>query len=315
MPHDHSDHDHGHSHGHGHSHTHAAPEAGGGPKFALAAGINLAFVVFEAAYGLIANSSALLADAGHNLSDVLSLLLAWGAAVLARRQPTARRTYGLRRTSIMAAFLNAAALIVVVVLIAIEAFWRLGMPSPVATTEVMLVAGAGIVVNLGTALLFRNHGELNARGAYLHLAADAAVSLGVVLSAVAIYWTGLSWIDPVTSLVIVAIIAVSGWGLLRDSVDMALDAVPPGVDEQAVGDYLRALPGTAQLHHLHIWALSTTETALTAHLVRPGLPLDDGFLVRVADELKQKFGIAHATLQVEQGPCGEGHDCGGVAGL
>lgn len=313
MPHDHAHHDHarhhGHSHGHGHhhGHSHAAPNRWSS-RFALSVALNLGFVVVEGVYGVLANSAALLADAGHNLSDVLSLLLAWGAAWLAARRPTARRTYGLRRSSILAALLNAAILFIAVGAIAIEALSRFHAPEAIATTEVMAVAAIGIFVNLGTAFLFQHHqGDLNVRGAYLHMLADAGVSVGVVIAAFLVQRTGWLWIDPVASLAIVVVIVVGTWGLLRDSVAMALDAVPPGIDEGAVRRYLADLPGVAQVHDLHIWALSTTETALTAHLVRPQAALDDAFLEAAAHELRQRFAINHVTLQIE---CGDKmHPC------
>jgi cobalt-zinc-cadmium efflux system protein len=305
MPHD--AHDDGH-HGHTHSHDHGAPPTSWSTRFALSVVLNLGFVVVEAVYGVLANSSALLADAGHNLSDVLSLLLAWGASWLATRRPTARRTYGLRRSSILAALLNAAILFVAIGAIAIDALGRFHTPEPIATTEVMAVAAIGIFVNLGTAFLFQHHhGDLNVRGAFLHMLADAGVSLGVVIAAFLVQRTGYVWIDAAASLAIVIVIAIGTWGLLRDSVSMALDAVPPGIDEGAVRRYLADLPGVAQVHDLHIWALSTTETALTAHLVRPAATLDDAFLDKAAHELKRRFTIHHVTLQIE---CGDAmHPC------
>jgi cobalt-zinc-cadmium efflux system protein len=310
MPHDGHDHAHAHSHGHSHSHGHGHAAAGRrwSVRFAIGAGLNLAFVIVEAIYGVLANSSALLADAGHNFSDVLSLLLAWGGAWLAGRQPTARRTYGLRRSSILAALLNAGILCAAIGIIAIEAITRFSQPEPIATGDVMVVAAIGAVINLGTAFLFQHHhGDLNVRGAYLHMLADAGISLGVVIAAFLIQRTGFLWIDPVVSLLIVVAIGFSTWGLLRDSVDMALDAVPPGIDEEEVRHFLAGLPGVDHVHHLHIWALSTTETALTAHLVRPDATLDDAFLDVTAQELRRRFAIHHVTLQIEAGPAS--HPC------
>lgn len=306
MPHDHAHDQHDHHH-HGHHHGASAPKRWSS-RFALSIALNLGFVIVEAVYGVLANSSALLADAGHNLSDVLSLLLAWGAAWLGTQRPTARRTYGLRRTSILAALVNAAILFAAIGAIAIEAISRFGDPAPIATADVMAVAGIGIFVNLGTALLFQNHhGDLNVRGAFVHMLADAGVSLGVVIAAYLVQRTGALWIDPAASLAIVVVIAIGTWGLLRDSTTMALDAVPPGVDEGAVRRYLADLPGVAQVHDLHIWALSTTETALTAHLVRPGASLDDAFLDATALDLQRRFAIHHTTLQIE---CGDAlHPC------
>ncbi|MGN6755820.1 MAG: cation diffusion facilitator family transporter [Thermomicrobiales bacterium] len=297
-------HAHGHQH-HGHSHGPASY----GRAFAIGMALNIGFVIIEAVYGKLAGSLALVADAGHNLSDVLGLGLAWGAAVLAQRRPTVRRTYGLRRTSILAALANAIILLVAVGGIAWEAIRRLQTPDHVGGVTVIWVAAIGIVVNIGTALLFLRgrHTDLNIRGAFLHMAADAAVSLGVVLAGIAIVLTGQGWIDPAVSLAIVVVILAGTWGLLRDSVNLALDAVPEQIDVAAVESYLRALPQVQDVHDLHIWAMSTTETALTAHLVRPASALDDGLLARASAELHDRFGIEHATLQVETGdpahPC------------
>ncbi|MGN6363124.1 MAG: cation diffusion facilitator family transporter [Thermomicrobiales bacterium] len=297
-------HAHGHQH-HGHSHGPASY----GRAFAIGMALNIGFVIIEAVYGKLAGSLALVADAGHNLSDVLGLGLAWGAAVLAQRRPTVRRTYGLRRTSILAALANAIILLVAVGGIAWEAIRRLQTPDHVGGVTVIWVAAIGIVVNIGTALLFLRgrHTDLNIRGAFLHMAADGAVSLGVVLAGIAIVLTGQGWIDPAVSLAIVVVILAGTWGLLRDSVNLALDAVPEQIDVAAVESYLRALPQVQDVHDLHIWAMSTTETALTAHLVRPASALDDGLLARASAELHDRFGIEHATLQVETGdpahPC------------
>ncbi|RJF88286.1 cation transporter [Oleomonas cavernae] len=308
--HDHHDHDHGHDHhdhshgGHGHSH---AP-ADFGRAFAIGISLNLGFVIVEAAYGLIAGSLALVADAGHNLSDVLGLVIAWIAATLARRRPSARRTYGMKRSSILASLTNAVLLLIAVGAIVFEAVRRLDNPAPVAETTVIVVAAIGIAINLGTALLFARgrKGDINIRGAYLHMAADAAVSLGVVVAGFAMMATGWLWLDPLVSLGIALVIVLGTWGLLRESIDLALDAVPAGIDEQAVKAHLAALPGVTAVHDLHIWAMSTTETALTAHLVRPGHAVDDLFLGKVADELHGRFRIGHVTIQIEAGngdPC------------
>ena len=297
-------HDHG-AGGSGHSH---AP-ANYSRAFAIGVALNVGFVVVEAAFGFLSGSLALVADAGHNLSDVLGLLLAWGASILVRRRPTLRRTYGLRRSSILAALLNAVFLLLAIGAIGWEALARFAHPAPVAGGTVIWVALIGIVINGATALLFFSgrKGDLNIRGAFLHMAADAGVSLGVVIAGLAILLTGWPWLDPAVSLAIVAIIFVGTWGLLRDSVNLALDAVPEGIDAAAVGDYLAALPGVAAVHDLHIWAMSTTETALTAHLVIPRAGDGDALLARASAELHDRFGIEHPTLQVERGdpahPC------------
>jgi len=305
--HDHHDHshegDHGHGHGHSHSHGHAghshAPDHFG---FAFAAGVtlNTVFVVAELAFGYAANSLALISDAVHNFSDVISLLLAWAALWLARKQPTQRHTYGYRRASILAALVNAGLLLIAVGGIAVEAINRIQEPAAVAGWTVVLVAALGILVNGSTALLFMRgrHGDLNIRGAYLHMAADAGVSFGVVIAALVIMATGWLWVDPVISLCIAAVVLASGWGLARDSVNLALDGVPKGIELAKVKDYLVTLEGVTELHDLHIWAMSTNETALTAHLVRPA-GFNDAFLHGVCEELSHRFNIHHATLQIE----------------
>jgi len=291
---------HSHAHGHGHHH-HPPPDAG--RAFALAAIINVVFVVVEGAAGLITGSLALLADAGHNLSDVLALLLAWGAAAMAKAAPAGRRTYGLRKGTILASVANAGLLLLAVGAIAWEAVRRFGDPQPVETGAVMIVAGIGVVINTVTALMFmRSRKEdLNARGAFLHLAADAAISAGVVVAALAIGLTGLLWIDPIVSLAIVVVIVLSTWELLRESLNLAMDAAPKGIDPDAVRGWLEALPGVSEVHDLHIWAMSTTETALTAHLIRPQPEPPDAFLHDACAGLAERFGIGHATLQIETG--------------
>jgi cobalt-zinc-cadmium efflux system protein len=303
--HDHHDHSHegDHGHGHGHSHGHVghshAPDNFG---FAFAAGVtlNTVFVVAELAFGYAANSLALISDAVHNFSDVISLLLAWAALWLARKQPTQQHTYGYRRASILAALVNAGLLLIAVGGIAVEAINRIQEPAAVAGWTVVLVAALGILVNGGTALLFMRgrHGDLNIRGAYLHMAADAGVSFGVVIAALVIMATGWLWVDPVISLCIAAVVLASGWGLARDSVNLALDGVPKGIELAKVKDYLVTLEGVTELHDLHIWAMSTNETALTAHLVRPA-GFNDAFLHGVCEELSHRFNIHHATLQIE----------------
>lgn len=289
-------HDHDHA-GHGHSH---AP-ASFGRAFAIGTALNIGFVLVEAVYGILAGSMALLADAGHNLSDVLGLVIACGAATLAKRSPSARYTYGLRSSSILAAFLNALLLLVAIAVIAVEAIRRFSEPAPVAGTTVMIVAAIGIVINGVTAWLFASgrKGDLNVRGAFLHMAADAAVSAGVVVAGFIISRTGWAWIDSVTSLVIVAVIAIGTWGLLRDSVNMSLQATPPGLDTEEVADFLRQRPGVAAIHDLHIWPLSTTETALTVHLLVPGGYPGDAYTADLGSALHERFGIDHATVQIE----------------
>jgi cobalt-zinc-cadmium efflux system protein len=290
-------HDHSHTHDYaGHSH---APD-NFGMAFAIGASLNAAFVIAELIFGYAANSLALISDAVHNLSDVIALLLAWGGAWLAGRRPTDTHTYGYRRASILAALFNAGLLLVAVGGIAVEAIDRLREPAVVASWTVVWVAALGILINGGTALLFMRgrHGDLNVRGAYLHMVADAGVSLGVVMAALAIMATGWLWIDPAISLVIAAVVLASGWGLMLDSVNLALDAVPKGIEFGKVRDYLVGLEGVSEVHDLHIWAMSTNETALTAHLVRPG-GHDDTFLHHVCEGLSHRFGIHHATLQVE----------------
>jgi cobalt-zinc-cadmium efflux system protein len=295
-----------HHHHHGHGHQHGADTTRG---FAPGIAINLGFTAIEAVAGILAGSMALLADAGHNLSDVLGLMLAWGAALLARRQPSARRTYGWHRATILAALANAMLLLLAVGAIMAEAVDRLLHPAPIATGIMLWVAAIGVVVNLGTALLFahgREH-DLNRRGAFLHMAADAAVSLAVVVGALIIRATGWLWVDPALGLLVALVILIGTWGLLRESTGLVMDMVPERLDQQEVSDWLAALPGVVQVHDLHIWALGTTEVALTAHLVRPGAALDDAFLASACTGLRQRFGIGHATLQLEQGDAA--HPC------
>lgn len=299
--HDHAGHaHHGHDHGHGeHGHSHAP--ASFGLAFAIGVALNGGFVLVEVVYGLLANSTALLADAGHNLSDVLGLVAAWVAAVLSRRPPTPRLTYGLRKTSILAALLNAVLLLIASGAIILEAAQRLLQPEPVATITVMVVAAIGIAINGFTAALFARgrDSDINIRGAYLHMAADAAISAGVVVAGALIMLTDWLWLDPLVSLAIVGAIVVGTWGLLRDSTAMSMAAVPSGIDPAAVRAYLAGRPGVASLHDLHVWPMSTTETALTAHLVTPAGHPGDAFLSEICRELQQRFGIGHATLQIE----------------
>lgn len=292
--------------GAGHSHDHGGSGAGHAPAdfgraFLIGVLLNTGFVAVEATYGFLSGSMALVADAGHNLSDVLSLLLAWGASVAAKRPPSARFTYGYKSSTILAALANAALLLVAIGAILYETLHRMAEPAVVQGRTMAVIAGIGIVVNAATALLFmrgRKH-DINIRGAFLHMAADALVSLGVVVAGLAIMATGAHWIDPATSLVIIAVIAWSTWGLLKDSVSMGLLAVPKGISEAEVRAYIAGLPGVSAVHDLHIWPMSTTETALTAHLVMPGGHPGDAFLGEIAKELAHHHRIGHSTIQIE----------------
>ena len=306
-------HDHGHAHGHGHGHDghghghghgghgHSHAPADFGSAFAVGVVLNGGFVAVEAVYGVLAHSVALIADAGHNLSDVLGLLAAWLAASLVKRPPKGRFTYGLRSSSILAALANAVLLLVAIGAIALEAAQRLAHPEPVAGRTVMAVAAVGILVNGVTAALFASgrKGDLNVRAAFLHMVGDALVSAGVVMAGLAIALTGWLWLDPLTSLVLVAVIAWSTWGLLRDSLAMSLQAAPPGLEPAEVERFLLARPGVCEVHDLHVWPMSTTETALTAHLVIPGGHPGDAALAALAHDLEHRFGIHHVTVQVE----------------
>ncbi|MGR9105774.1 MAG: cation diffusion facilitator family transporter [Gammaproteobacteria bacterium] len=271
--------------------------------FAIGILLNLGFLVVEAVYGILADSLALIADAGHNLTDVLSLLLAWAANRLARRKPTERHTYGLQRATIIAPLFSAVLLLMVMGGMAWEAVVRLQHPAAVESKTMILVAVIGVVVNSATAMLFARDQkrDLNIKGAYLHMLADAAVSVGVALAGATIILTGKFWVDPLISLAIVAVILNSSWTLLTDSLHLAMDAVPGRIDPNQVRDFLLSLPGVASLHDLHIWGMSATEAALTAHLVIPERGADDGFLHQIADELKDRFGIGHSTIQIEKG--------------
>ena len=271
--------------------------------FAVGVALNVGFVVVEVFYGLVADSLALLTDAGHNLSDVLGLLLAWGATALAARRPSARRTYGYSRATILASLASGLLLLVAVGAIAWEAVGRFVEPVVPSGTTIMVVAGIGVVINTATALMFvrGKDRDLNIRGAYLHMAADAAVSMGVLISGAIIWKYGFVWMDPLISLLIAGVIFLSTWGLIRDSVNLAVDAVPRNVDPDAVRKFLTSQPGVSDLHDLHIWAMSTTDTALTAHLVMPVTPQEDAFLHGVTKQLHDRFGIEHATIQVERG--------------
>lgn len=283
--------------------------------FAIGVALNMAFVIIEVFYGVVANSLALITDAGHNLSDVLGLLLAWGANYLAGKQPSARRTYGYSRATILASMFSGLLLLAAVVLISWEAFNRFFTPSEPVGQTIMVVAGIGVVINTVTAWFFVSgkDDDLNIRGAYLHMAADALVSLGVVVSGFVIWKFGLKWFDPMSSLLIALVIFWSTWGLLRDSLNLAIDAVPRDMDPGEVRDWLSAQPGVEGMHDLHIWPMSTTETALTAHLLMSQPPADDDFLHDLASQLQTKFKISHATFQIERGngnqTCIQSHNC------
>ncbi|HEX7911077.1 MAG TPA: cation diffusion facilitator family transporter [Paraburkholderia sp.] len=300
----HRGHSHGHSHGAhaGHHHAHA-PVAGHGRAFALAVILNISIVVVQAIYGVLAHSTALLADAGHNLSDVLGLLLAWGAAWLATRRPSGHYTFGYGSSSILASLANAALLLFACGVIVAEAIGRLINPAPVAGLAVFVVATIGVVVNGISAWLFMRgqKDDLNIRGAFLHMAADAGISAAVAVSGLVILYTNWTWLDPVMSLLVVAVVVVGTWGLLRDSVRLALDAVPPGVDLQGIRDYLANQPGVIDVHDLHVWALSTTGNALSAHLVMPAGHPGDESIDGIVAMLRERFSMQHATLQVDLG--------------
>jgi len=304
--HDHDHHDHGHDAGHGqhhhhHAHGHSHAPASFGKAFAIGCILNVGFVVAEWVFGAMAHSLALMADAVHNLGDVLALLLAWLAAGLARRPPSERFTYGLRGSSILAALLNAGALLLVTGGLGWEALRRLPDPGPVAGGTVIGVALVGVVINGLTAWMFMQGGkkDLNLRGVYLHMAADAAVSLAVAIAGAAVIFTGWNWLDPALTLVVSGVILWSSWDLLRQSLRLALQAVPAGIATADVRALLAGLPGVAEVHDLHIWAMSTSENALTAHLVMPAGHPGDAFLRTTCGELAQHFGIQHATLQIE----------------
>jgi cobalt-zinc-cadmium efflux system protein len=294
-------------------HSHQGSAGAHDRAFTIGIALNVVYVIGEGLFGIFSGSLALLADAGHNLSDVVGLLLAWGASTLSRRKPSRRRTYGWHSSSILAAMLNAVILLLAVGAIAWEAVKRLAHPAPVAGQTVIIVAVMGVIVNSASALLFRSgrKSDLNIRGAFLHMAADAAVSAGVVVAGLAMLLSGWLWLDPVLSLLIAAVILASTWGLLRESLDLALDAVPPGIDPGAVESYLRGLRGVSAVHDLHIWAMSTSETALTAHLVKAAADDDDALIAQASRELHERFKIAHSTLQWERSAarCPSGPAC------
>ncbi|HFQ60711.1 MAG TPA: cation transporter [Epsilonproteobacteria bacterium] len=283
------------------AHDHGSEIKNYNRSFAIGITLNIIFVIIEAIYGVVADSLALIADAGHNLSDVVSLVLAWGAFYLGKKEPTLQRTYGLRKITILASLTSAILLLIALGAIAWEAFGRFSDPKAVDGMTVIIVAAIGVVINTVTALLFREgqKDDLNIKGAYLHMAADAAVSLGVVIAGIAIMYTGWLWLDPTLSLVIVLVILVGTWGLLRDSVNLAMDGVPSGIDMEGIKNYLLTLPSIEEIHALHVWALSTTEIALTVHLVSNKSELDNAFLDEIQDYLHDHYDIEHATIQIE----------------
>lgn len=281
-----------------HHHHHAAPM---NRAFGFGVLLNLVYVAIEAGYGFYADSLALVTDAGHNLSDVLCLLLAWGASWMAARKANEKHTYGYSRATILASLLSALLLILVVGAIVWEAVSRINNPVPTPGMILIIVAGVGVLINTGTALLFlrgKDH-DLNIRGAYLHMAADAAVSLGVVVAGVVILQTGWQWVDPAVSLLIAAVIFYSTWGLLRDSIKLTFDGVPAHIELSKVRKYLLNVSGVMDVHDLHVWAMSTSETALTAHLVMAEMPVSDAVLTQINGELEEQFNISHSTLQIE----------------
>ena len=292
-----------------HSHQHPTPN-----NYTLAFGIgtalNIIFVIVEATFGFLSNSLALIADAGHNLGDVLALLLSWGATYLAQRKPTRKKTYGMRRGTILAAFVSSLILLMTMSVVAWESLGRFTSPSEVNSITIIIVAAIGVLINTITALLFfsSQHDDLNIKAAFIHMAADAGVSLGVVIAGVVIMFTGILWIDPAISLMIVVIIVISTWGVFRDSFNLAMDGVPKDIDVEEVKKFILQQDGITEIHDLHIWAMSTTQVALTAHLVRDTTDIDDEFLHRLSESLKEQFGIIHPTIQIESGK--KAHLCG-----
>jgi cobalt-zinc-cadmium efflux system protein len=299
MTHDHS------SHGHGHDHAHGLSTAALDRALAAGVALNTAFVIVEAGAGLWSGSLSLLADAGHNAGDVLGLLLAWGASWLARRPPSRRYTWGLRRTTIYAALANAVILLTACGAILWEALLRLRSPQAVPGPTVIVVAAVGVAINTLTALLFvRGQRDANVRGAFLHMAADAAISAGVVAAGIAIWLTGRTWIDPLVSIAITVAIVAGSWSLFRESVDLALDAVPRGVEPADVTTALAGIPGVTEVHDLHVWAASTSEISLTVHLVVPETGTHGQVLAAAGDLLRGRFHVAHATIQIEDAAAG-----------
>lgn len=301
--HHHSHHDHSHEHSHAHSHGHAHAPAEFGRAFLFGIVLNTAYVITEAGFGFLTDSLALLADAGHNLSDVLGLALAWGATVLSKRAPTQRFTYGLRSTTILAALTNAVVLLVATGAIAWEAVLRFRNPTPIEGGTMTAVAVVGVLINGATALLFMSgrKGDINVRGAFLHMVADAGITLGVVVAGILISRTGWNWLDPCTSLVIAVLVIWGTWSLMQESIRLALHAVPAGIDLDEVRACLKSVEGVTEVHDLHVWAMSTTETALTAHLVMPDGYPGDAARCAVEEVLHERFAISHPTIQIELG--------------
>ena len=285
-----------------------------GRAFVVGIGLNVAFVAVEAVFGVLAHSTALLADAAHNLSDVLGLVMAWGASVLARRAPSSLHTYGLRRSTVLAALGNAVLLLAAVGAVAWEAIGRFRSPEAPHGTTMMWIAGVGVGVNGVSAWLFHEAGEhdANVRGAFLHLVADAAVSAGVVVAGAVVWRTGWTWVDPAASLIVSGVVLFGTWGLLRDALHLAMDGVPRNIDLEKVRTFLAAMPDVESVHDLHVWSMSTTEVALTAHLVMPWSECPPPFLAGLEHELEERFGIAHATVQIE--PAGGERSCARAVG-
>ena len=299
--HDHGDHD--HHHGHGHHHHHHAPGDFGDKRYLIGIGLNLAIVVAEAVAGVLSNSTALFADASHNMSDVLGLALAGGAAWLAAKPSTARRTYGFGKATVFSALINGLLLVFASGAIVWEAVHRLAHPEPVKGVLVMVTAGLGVVINGATALMFMRgrEGDANVRAAFMHMAADAVISVGVIVAGLLVAFTGAQWIDPLASIVIVLVILWGTFDLLKDAADMALDAAPRGVDVKAIETYLAAQPGVAGVHDLHVWSMGAASSAMTAHLLMPEIADNDAFLERLCEAMDKKFDVDHATFQIERG--------------
>ncbi|MFK7794228.1 MAG: cation diffusion facilitator family transporter [Gammaproteobacteria bacterium] len=286
-----------------HHHHHSTPSSN--KSFLIGAVINITYVIIEATFGFLSDSLSLLADAGHNFSDVLVLLLAWGANILASAKPTNSHTYGYRRATILAALVSGVTLAITMALIAIEAIQRLNSLVEPDSITIIIVASVGIVINFITAALFVSHKDedLNVKGAFLHMIADGLVSVAVVIGGIVIYFTGWLLIDPLLSLLIIIVIAISSWGLIKDSFNLSVDGVPTNIDIESVREYLLSLPDVSEIHDLHVWAMSTTQVALTAHILRSSAKIDDDLLHQAADQLREKFGIHHSTIQVENGHC------------